>query len=72
LSLVRAMLMGKLANVLPADDPRVPVLRRLAVVQAAKGLPQIGAVGYDGSHYYATWVVTYMMAMPAATPSSDQ
>ena len=68
LSLVRAMLLGKLANLLPGDDPRIPVLRRLAVIQAAFGLPQIGAVGYDGTHYYATWVTTYMLEMPGATP----
>lgn len=65
LSLVRAMLMAKLANLLPDDDPRVPVLRRLAVVQAAFGLPQIGAVGYDGTHYYATWVTFYLVEMPS-------
>ncbi len=67
LSLVRAMLMGKLANLLPDSDPRVPVLRRLAVIQAAKGLPQIGVVGYDGSHYYATWVTTYLIVIPGVT-----
>lgn len=66
LSLVRAMLMAKLANLLPEKDPRVPVLRRLAVVQAAFGLPQIGAVGYDGTHYYATWVTFYLVEMPGA------
>lgn len=71
LSLVRAMLMGKLANLLPGDDPRIPVLRRLAVIQAAFGLPQIGAVGYDGTHYYATWVTTYLLEMPGATPAGD-
>ncbi|HEU6450074.1 MAG TPA: DUF2891 family protein [Gemmatimonadaceae bacterium] len=66
LSIVRAMLMAKLANLLPEKDPRVPVLRRLAVVQAAFGLPQIGAVGYDGTHYYATWVTFYLVEMPGA------
>lgn len=64
LSLVRAMLLGRLASLLPSDDPRVPVLRQVAVIQAEMGLPQIGAVGYDGSHYYATWVTTYFLAMP--------
>ena len=72
LSLVRAMLLARLANLLPSDDPRVPVLRQIAVIQAQMGLPQIGAVGYDGSHYYATWVTTYFLAMPGlirgATP----
>jgi hypothetical protein len=66
LSLVRAMLMAKLSNLLPDKDPRVPVLRRLAVVQAAFGLPQIGAVGYDGTHYYATWVTFYLVEVPGA------
>ncbi len=66
LSLVRAMLMAKLANLLPENDARVPVLRRLAVVQSAFGLPQIGAVGYDGTHYYATWVTFYLIEMPNA------
>jgi len=71
LSLVRAMLMAKLARLLPDKDPRVPVLRRLAVIQAAKGLPQIGAVGYDGSHYYATWVTTYLIEMPPTKSAGD-
>jgi hypothetical protein len=64
LSLVRAMLLGKLAALLPSNDPRVPVLRQIAVIQAEMGLPQIASVGYDGSHYYATWVMTYFLAMP--------
>lgn len=72
LSLVRAMQMAKFANLLPANDPRVPVLRRLAVVQAAFGLPQIGAVGYDGTHYYATWVTFYLIEMPGAVRPADQ
>ncbi|MGH7467950.1 MAG: DUF2891 family protein [Longimicrobiales bacterium] len=61
LAFVRAKSMGELANVLPASDPRVPVLRRLAAIQAAKGFQVIGAVGYAGSHYYATFATTYLM-----------
>lgn len=77
LSLVRAMLLARLAELLPSDDARVPVLRQVAVIQAQMGLPQIGAVGYDGSHYYATWVTTYFLAMPtlvrdATVPSRDR
>lgn len=67
LAFVRAKSMGELANVLPPDDPRVPVLRRLAAIQAAKGFQVIGAVGYDGSHYYASWATTYLITnLPAA------
>ena len=61
LAFVRATSMGELANALPADDPRVPVLRRLAAMQAATGFPLMGAVGYDGSHYYASWATTYLI-----------
>jgi hypothetical protein len=66
LAFVRAKSMGELANVLPHDDPRVPVLRRLAAIQAAKGFQVIGAVGYAGSHYYATFATTYLItSLPA-------
>ena len=61
LAFVRATSMGELANALPPDDPRVPVLRRLAALQAATGFPLMGAVGYDGSHYYASWATTYLI-----------
>ncbi len=64
LAFVRAKSLGELANILPAGDPRVPVLRRLAAMQAAAGFPLMGAVGYDGSHYYASWATTYLITNP--------
>jgi hypothetical protein len=64
LAFVRAMSMGELANALPPNDERVPVLRRLAAIQAATGFPLMGAVGYDGSHYYASWATTYLITNP--------
>ena len=64
LAFVRATSMGELANALPPNDPRVPVLRRLAALQAATGFPLMGAVGYDGSHYYASWATTYLITNP--------
>jgi DUF2891 family protein len=68
LAFVRATSMGELANALPTNDPRVPVLRRLAAIQAATGFPLMGAVGYDGSHYYASWATTYLITNPPASP----
>jgi len=65
LAFVRATSMGELANALPPTDPRAPVLRRLAAIQAATGFPLMGAVGYDGSHYYASWATTYLITNPA-------
>ena len=64
LSFVRAKSMGELANLLPPSDPRVAVFRRLAAMQAATGFPLLGAVGYDGSHYYASWATTYLITNP--------
>lgn len=61
LAFVRATSMGELANALPQTDARVPVFRRLAAMQAATGFPLMGAVGYDGSHYYASWATTYLI-----------
>jgi Protein of unknown function (DUF2891) len=68
LAFVRATSMGELANALSPADPRVPVFRRLAAIQAATGFPLMGAVGYDGSHYYASWATTYLITNPAVTP----
>jgi len=68
LAFVRATSMGELANALPATDPRVPVLRRLAAIQAATGFPLMGSVGYDGSHYYASWATTYLITNPSVSP----
>lgn len=67
LAFVRATSMGELANALPPTDERVPVLRRLAAIQAATGFPLMGAVGYDGSHYYASWATTYLITYPSST-----
>jgi hypothetical protein len=66
LAFVRAKSMGELANLLPPSDPRAPVFRRLAAMQAANGFPLMGAVGYDGSHYYASWATTYLITNPNA------
>lgn len=65
LAFVRATSMGELANALPSTDARVPVLRRLAAIQAGTGFPLMGAVGYDGSHYYASWATTYLITYPS-------
>jgi len=68
LAFVRATSMGELADALAPTDPRGPVLRRLAAIQAATGFPLMGAVGYDGSHYYASWATTYLITTPSVSP----
>jgi hypothetical protein len=56
-----------LASALPSEDPRVPVLQRLAAIQAAKGFQVIGAVGYIGSHYFATFALMYLLTTRGET-----
>ena len=56
----------RLASALPENDPRRPVLQRLAAIQAAKGFQVIGGVGYLGSHYFATFATMYLLT---TTPS---
>jgi hypothetical protein len=63
LAFVRAKSMGEIANALPKGDQRIPVLHRLAAMQAEKGYQVMGAVGYAGSHYYASWAATYLLTL---------
>jgi Protein of unknown function (DUF2891) len=65
LAFLRAKSLSELASALPSDDPRVPVLQRLAAIQAAKGFQVIGAVGYIGSHYFATFALMYLLTTRA-------
>lgn len=66
LAFSRAEDMVTIANRLPAADPRVPVLRRLAAVNATGGLDRIGAAGYEGSHWFATYAFLYAHALEAS------
>jgi hypothetical protein len=48
--------------VLPKDDVRIPVLRRLAALNAQRGFQKIGDAGYLGQHWLGTYAVLYMQA----------
>lgn len=65
LAFSRAEDLVAIARALPADDSRVPVLRRLAAVNAKAGLDRIGAAGYEGSHWFATYALLYGHAVDA-------
>jgi hypothetical protein len=55
-----------IANALPAGDPRVPVLRRLSAINAKAGFDHIGAAGYEGSHWFATYALLYSQRAAAS------
>jgi len=62
LAFSRAEDMLAIANALPADDGRVPVLRRLSAINAKAGFDHIGAAGYEGTHWFATYALLYFRA----------
>jgi hypothetical protein len=66
-----------IANALPREDARVPVLRRLAAVNIAGAYRALADAGYAGSHWFATYAVLAAKAAakadqmgPAAAPVS--
>jgi hypothetical protein len=66
----RAADLVMIANGLPKDDPRVPVYRRMASINAKQGFDKIGTAGYLGTHWIATYALMYenLVNVSAATP----
>ena len=46
-----------IASALPAEDDRVPVLRRLAAINITSAYQALAEAGYAGSHWFATYAV---------------
>ena len=61
----RAEAMLAIANALPPGDARVPVLHRLAALQAEHGMQALSEAGYLGSHWLGTFVAMYMETVEA-------
>jgi len=61
----RGMALASIARALPAGDPRVPVLRRLAIINGSSGFEALTAAGYFGSHWLATYGVMCSRAIAA-------
>jgi hypothetical protein len=60
----------RIANGLPASDPRVAVYRRLGQLNAKQGFDKIGSAGYLGTHWIATYALMYenLANLSPATP----
>jgi hypothetical protein len=72
LAFERAFAMTQIASALPAVDPRGPVLRHLAAINASEGQKVLPEAGYLGSHWLATFAVLYLReAYPAHPPVSN-
>ena len=59
----RALAFTNIANALPAADPRIPALRRLAAINAASAYQGLAEAGYSGSHWFATYALLYEHAL---------
>ena len=68
LSFQRGAMMTRIADVLPAADPRAAILRRLAAIHGVQGMKAMADAGYLGSHWLGTYAVLYMLAGATATP----
>lgn len=66
LAFSRAEDLVTIANALPANDSRVPALKRLAAINANFGFEHLGAAGYEGSHWFATYALLYGHALGAS------
>jgi len=62
LAFQRGAVMNRLAGVLPAEDRRAGVLRRLAALHGVKGMQGMHDAGYFGSHWLGTYAVYYMLS----------
>lgn len=71
LAFSRAAAMLTIAQALPANDPRVPVLRRLAAIHAVKGYQTMDEAGYLETHWIASYALMYeLAASPAPAPGA--
>jgi len=71
LAFQRAQAMMSVANALPPDDARVPVLKRVAAINGASGFKALADAGYFGSHWLGTYAVLCSRALgSAATPEA--
>jgi Protein of unknown function (DUF2891) len=71
LNFQRATDLLQIAAGLPQDDLRVPVYRKLAKINAKQGYEKIGAAGYGGTHWLATYALMYEEEAAAAPRSTS-
>jgi len=72
LSFQRAYDLLNISYALPADDPRIPVFRTLAAMNATRGYENIGSAGYEGQHFLATYALLYENAAKGPAPLAPE
>jgi Protein of unknown function (DUF2891) len=61
LAFSRAQAMNRIADTLPAGDPRVGAYRRLAAIHGQRGFSALGDAGYTGSHWFGAYALLYAL-----------
>jgi hypothetical protein len=62
LAFLRADAMNVIAAALPPGDARIPALRKLAAMHAARGLAATHVAGYYGSHFLSSMTILYYLS----------
>jgi len=60
-----------IAQSLPKGDPRIAVYERLATINGKQGYDKIGAAGYLGTHWLATYALLYENLAQAGVPGNN-
>ncbi len=68
LSFQRAYDLLTISYALPKDDPRIPVFKTLAAMNATRGYDNINGAGYEGQHLLATYALIYENAAKGPAP----
>ena len=68
LTFQRAADLFEISFALPKDDPRIPVLRRLAAINARFGYEHLNVAGYEGQHLLSTYAMLYENAASGPAP----
>jgi hypothetical protein len=69
LNFQRAADLLMIAQSLPKNDPRVVVYERMATINGKQGYDKIGAAGYLGTHWLATYALLYENVVHSSAPS---
>ena len=62
LAFQRGAMMTRIADLLPGNDVRASILRRLAAIHGVRGMETIFNADYLGSHWLGTYAVYYMLS----------
>ena len=68
LAFIRADAMNRIADALPAGDPRIEAYRRLARLHGSMGFEAMFDADYAGSHWIGTFALKYLLTEERARP----